>query len=496
MRSAPQTPLSGSSVPYFDSPAPDKSYVRVVCRLCPDQGAPLVEVVDQSTVHLHQQNALNVFNFDNVYQNSSQEDVFLDCAHTVDALFDGYNGSIVAYGAPSSGKLYTMFGEPSLPGIVPRVSHSVFAHIARSSPDVEYTVRVSFVEIHGNLQNGQMYDLLDDTEVEVENGQCRLSQACVASAAEMTEAVARGNQGKNPHASHVVSVSVHQNSRSGETVRLTLLLADLAGSEDVGLELLLDCELPVLPGCFGGNCKTTVVLTVRPTDVLQTQSTLRFGTRAKKVQNFPKRNHEPSRDQLKARIAALEKANAQLHHALSLHSTPSNNSSFLSMLSPRGSAKVSISSTADELNRKDTKIAQLEKEVLLLKMEALRREHEEELKMFKLECALHSLNDKFADVEHINDNLRKHLVISEKIIASRQLKIDRLHELLAEQQEQVHQESTQFSHKFHRLQEKLGQIPAPQPAPASPEVHQASPETLPRLGLNLRIVKPVRGGTE
>ena len=59
-----------------------------------------------------------------------------------------------------------------------------------------------------------------------------------------------------------------------------------------------------------------------------------------------------------------------------------------------------------------------------MKMQNLKLSHQEELKLFKLEDTLHRANDKLSDVEIINVNLRKHLLISEKIIESRDIKIE------------------------------------------------------------------------
>lgn len=52
------------------------------------------------------------FRLDNVFHpHCSQEDVYRTCcAHIVAGLFEGINGSVLAYGATGSGKTHTMFG--------------------------------------------------------------------------------------------------------------------------------------------------------------------------------------------------------------------------------------------------------------------------------------------------------------------------------------------------------------------------------------------------
>jgi kinesin family protein 4/21/27 len=77
----------------------------------------------------------------------------------VDGLFKGYNATVFAYGQTGSGKTYTMGsgftpGEESK-GVIPEVLEELFGRI-NSSPDTDFTVRVSFVEIHRVSPNCHM----------------------------------------------------------------------------------------------------------------------------------------------------------------------------------------------------------------------------------------------------------------------------------------------------------------------------------------------------
>jgi len=47
----------------------------------------------------------------------------------VEALLDGYNGCVLAYGQSGTGKTYTMIGTQTEPGIIPRLCQSVFESI-------------------------------------------------------------------------------------------------------------------------------------------------------------------------------------------------------------------------------------------------------------------------------------------------------------------------------------------------------------------------------
>ena len=65
----------------------------------------------------------------------------------------------------------------------------------------------------------------------------------------------------------------------------------------------------VLTESLGGNAKTCLIITCSPSSYneSETLSTLRFGTRAKKIRNKPKINKEVTVPELKLQIAKLEK---------------------------------------------------------------------------------------------------------------------------------------------------------------------------------------------
>ncbi|RZC93324.1 hypothetical protein C5167_026081 [Papaver somniferum] len=105
------------------------------------------------------------FTFDYVYGNkastSSLSSIYGDCvAPLVDALFDGYNATVLAYGQTGSGKTYTMGtnynGDGSTSGIIPQVMNSIFSKIEEKKEAREFLIKVSFIEIYRE----QVYDLL------------------------------------------------------------------------------------------------------------------------------------------------------------------------------------------------------------------------------------------------------------------------------------------------------------------------------------------------
>ena len=118
---------------------------------------------------------------------ATQSDIYQSCGQPyVDAVMDGYNASILAYGQTSSGKTFTMMGTPQQEGLIPRMAKAIIAEAARrtvtggaSSPSAnspggvsstassprseqgliwrEFSLEVSFFEIY----NEAVLDLLE-----------------------------------------------------------------------------------------------------------------------------------------------------------------------------------------------------------------------------------------------------------------------------------------------------------------------------------------------
>ncbi|KAG7665250.1 uncharacterized protein J8A68_001306 [[Candida] subhashii] len=164
-------------------------------------------------------------------------------------------------------------------------------------------------------------------------------------------------------------------------------------------------------------------------------------------------------------------ATFQYPGALTLSSTPSRlpvlSSSTLSTISiePRQQHMVvangsspNLQTMNEELDRRDKKIEELENTILNLKMTNLKSSHQEESKLFSLENTLHTIGNKLAEVELININLRKHLLISEKIIESRDNKINKLKVALREQQGTIGRESKVFRDKLELIGRNLEEL--------------------------------------
>ncbi|KAM3274340.1 hypothetical protein ACQJBY_043457 [Aegilops geniculata] len=115
------------------------------------------------------------FTFDHVYGSSGTPStaMFDECvAPLVEGLFQGYNATVLAYGQTGSGKTYTMgtaCKEGTHVGIIPRAMAALFDKIDKLKNQVDFQLRVSFIEI----LKEEVRDLLDPATVaagKVENG--------------------------------------------------------------------------------------------------------------------------------------------------------------------------------------------------------------------------------------------------------------------------------------------------------------------------------------
>ena len=114
--------------------------------------------------------------FDHVFDsNSTQKEVYdLAAKPIIDSVLEGFNGTIFAYGQTSSGKTHTMQG-PSienieLQGVIPRMVRTVFNRIDAASDTIEFSVKVSMIEIYMEKIRDLMDPSKDNLKVHEEKG--------------------------------------------------------------------------------------------------------------------------------------------------------------------------------------------------------------------------------------------------------------------------------------------------------------------------------------
>ncbi|UZJ54529.1 hypothetical protein CBS101457_003849 [Exobasidium rhododendri] len=299
------------------------------------------------------------FTFDKVFgMDTRQQDVFeFGIKETVDDVLNGYNGTIFAYGQTGSGKTYTMMGsdidDDSQKGIIPRITEQIFDSILSSPPNLEYLVKVSYLEIYMERIRDLLAPQNDNLQIHEEKNKGvyvkGLSDFYVGDQADvysimkqggMARAVSSTNMNAESSRSHsifLVSIQV-RNTETGTQKLGNLYLVDLAGSEKVGktgasgqtleeakkinkslsalgmvINALTDgksSHIPyrdskltrILQESLGGNSRTTLIINCSPCsfNLDETIGTLRFGVRAKSIKNKARVNAELSPAELKA----------------------------------------------------------------------------------------------------------------------------------------------------------------------------------------------------
>ncbi|OJJ05196.1 hypothetical protein ASPVEDRAFT_836044 [Aspergillus versicolor CBS 583.65] len=349
--------------------------IKVVARFRPQNkvelgsgGLPIVEFENEETCAVSSKEASGSFTFDRVFpMDSKQTDVFnFSIAPTVDDILNGYNGTVFAYGQTGAGKSYTMMGsdidDEVGKGIIPRIVEQIFASILTSPSNIEYTVRVSYMEIYMERIRDLLVPQNDNLPVHEEKSRGvyvkGLLEVYVSSVQEVYEVMRRGGNSRavaatnmnqessRSHSIFVITVT-QKNLETGSAKSGQLFLVDLAGSEKVGktgasgqtleeakkinkslsalgmvINALTDgksSHIPyrdskltrILQESLGGNSRTTLIINCSPSSYndAETVSTLRFGVRAKAIKNKAKVNAELSPAELKQ---LLRKAQSQV----------------------------------------------------------------------------------------------------------------------------------------------------------------------------------------
>ncbi|OJJ45567.1 hypothetical protein ASPZODRAFT_17017 [Penicilliopsis zonata CBS 506.65] len=349
--------------------------IKVVARFRPQNkvelasgGEPIVDFENEQSCKINSREGISAFTFDRVFpMGSRQNDIFdFSIRSTVDDILNGYNGTVFAYGQTGAGKSYTMMGsdidDDEGKGIIPRIVEQIFASILVSPSNIEYTVRVSYMEIYMERIRDLLVPQNDNLPVHEEKARGvyvkGLLEVYVSSVQEVYEVMRRGGaaravaatnmnqESSRSHSIFVITVT-QKNVETGSAKSGQLFLVDLAGSEKVGktgasgqtleeakkinkslsalgmvINALTDgksTHIPyrdskltrILQESLGGNSRTTLIINCSPSSYndAETISTLRFGVRAKAIKNKAKINAELSPAELKQ---LLRKAQSQV----------------------------------------------------------------------------------------------------------------------------------------------------------------------------------------
>ena len=326
----------------------NKHEIEHKSRLCVE-----VDTANNTVSVISDKNEAKTFPFDYVYpMETTQREVYDQVAFPiVDSIFQGYNGTVFAYGQTGCGKTFTMMGivtDPNLKGIIPNAFSHIFGFIKTEGESKKFLVRCSFVEIY----NEEIRDLLGDStkKLDIKENPKKgtyvrdLTYINIKDSNDIEKCLAKGNknrhvgqtsmndQSSRSHSLFTVYLEIEEKGQdgNGRIKSGKLNLVDLAGSERVGktnatgqtfdegkkINLSLtalgsvidalssnrkyipykDSKLTrLLADSLGGNTKTVMFANISPASYNydETLGTLRYASRAKLIKNAPKVNEDP-----------------------------------------------------------------------------------------------------------------------------------------------------------------------------------------------------------
>ncbi|VEU22463.1 DEKNAAC103565 [Brettanomyces naardenensis] len=538
--------------------------IKVIARFRPDESDFSVTKyhVDGQTVTIGSSRSgheAQDFIYDRVFDESTQQEEIFDYSirQTTDDLAEGYNGTVLCYGQTGAGKSYTVMGDlddEEEKGLIPRIFERIFEIIEGSPKTLEYTVGVSYLEVY----NEYLRDLLDpqnNKKLAIRENRVdgvyvsHLETFYVANLADVytilregslnrtTGATKMNNQSSRSHAIFQIKLSSKDLS-SGIVKTGNLFLVDLAGSEKIDKtgvsgQLLEEAKkinsslsalgnvinsltdgksrhIPyrdskltrILQESLGGNSRTTLIINCSPSayNEMETMSTLRFGSRAKRITNSVHVNSDLSTNELKKRYLEQIKMNGEQNKRLETMETR------IRLLEEENSA------LKEEIKRYTESETPLPGKELLKKFGP----GTDAVKLATLQKALKQFGSQIDQVDSQNSQLRKDVESLKQISELKDTRIEELQERLSSREVLVAMDSSNFENKLGYLKTRMSA--AKRQAPKQLPVHKRTVSQFSessensvsdkensktprkvsgrRMGLNLRIVKPMRGGQD
>lgn len=289
-------------------------------------------------------NPATAYAYDRVFGPSTTTGAVYDVAArpVVKGAMEGINGTVFAYGVTSSGKTHTMHGDQNCPGIIPLAIKDVFSMI-QDSPGREFLLRVSYLEIYNEVINdlldptGQNLRVREDAQGTYVEG---IKEEVVLSPGHALSFIAAGEEHRHVGSnnfnlfssrSHTIFTLMIESSAHGDeydgVMYSQLNLIDLAGSESsktettglrrregsyINKSLLTlgtvigklsegrathipyrDSKLTrLLQSSLSGHGHVSLICTITPasSNMEETHNTLKFASRAKRVEIYASRN--------------------------------------------------------------------------------------------------------------------------------------------------------------------------------------------------------------
>ncbi|XP_027353849.1 kinesin-like protein KIN-7D, mitochondrial [Abrus precatorius] len=308
------------------------------------RGDEIAWYADGDKIVRNEYNPATAYAFDRVFgPHTNSEEVYEVAAKpVVKAAMEGINGTVFAYGVTSSGKTHTMHGDQNSPGIIPLAIKDVFSMI-QDTPGREFLLRVSYLEIYNEVINdlldptGQNLRVREDAQGTYVEG---IKEEVVLSPGHALSFIAAGEEHRHVGSnnfnlfssrSHTIFTLMIESSAHGDdydgVIFSQLNLIDLAGSESsktettglrrkegsyINKSLLTlgtvigklsegkashvpyrDSKLTrLLQSSLSGHGHVSLICTVTPasSNMEETHNTLKFASRAKRVEIYASRN--------------------------------------------------------------------------------------------------------------------------------------------------------------------------------------------------------------
>lgn len=308
------------------------------------KGDEIAWYADGDKIVRNEYNPATAYAFDKVFgQHTNSQEVYEVAAKpVVKAAMEGVNGTVFAYGVTSSGKTHTMHGDQNSPGVIPLAIKDVFSMI-QDTPGREFLLRVSYLEIYNEVINdlldptGQNLRVREDAQGTYVEG---IKEEVVLSPGHALSFIAAGEEHRHVGSnnfnllssrSHTIFTLMIESSAHGDeydgVIFSQLNLIDLAGSESsktettglrrkegsyINKSLLTlgtvigklsegkashvpyrDSKLTrLLQSSLGGHGHVSLICTVTPasSNMEETHNTLKFASRAKRVEIYASRN--------------------------------------------------------------------------------------------------------------------------------------------------------------------------------------------------------------
>ncbi|XP_057788469.1 kinesin-like protein KIN-7D, mitochondrial isoform X2 [Salvia miltiorrhiza] len=308
------------------------------------RGDEIAWYADDDKIVRNEYNPMTAYAFDRVFgPDTITEEVYEVAGRpVVKAAMDGINGTVFAYGVTSSGKTHTMHGDHDSPGIIPLAIKDVFS-IIQDTPGREFLLRVSYLEIYNEVINdlldptGQNLRVREDAQGTYVEG---IKEEVVLSPGHALSFIAAGEEHRHVGSnnfnlfssrSHTIFTLMIESSAHGDeydgVIFSQLNLIDLAGSESsktettglrrkegsyINKSLLTlgsvigklsegkashvpyrDSKLTrLLQSSLSGHGHVSLICTITPasSNLEETHNTLKFASRAKRVEIYASRN--------------------------------------------------------------------------------------------------------------------------------------------------------------------------------------------------------------